>query len=332
MPGESKDVAVIVVGRDSAQFLEQTLKSLSAADWGPYNYEIIYVDNGSKDGTEAMLQSSFPDVRTIFNSSNLGFCKAANQGARVANCRLLFFLNDDTVVLDGAIRKLAEFLDQSDDASVVGSRLLYPDRSEQWSGRRFPTPLNGLLGRRSGLTRLFPNAKAVRSYLFKDALAGELPFEVDWVSAAAVMFRSKVFQVAGGFAEDYYYFHECVICDRLKKAGHRTFLHPESRIIHYEGFGSGPRPLRVQKWHIVNFHRGAFRFYCEYKNLPFLSIRRCFAATLISLRACALLLVKTFTSLRLNRAGSSGTSNRPEGPTDKDASMFPQASGISDGD
>ena len=231
---------MILVGRDSAFYLEQALRSLPAADWGQHTYEIIYVDNGSKDRTRTMLQDDFPGVQTILNAGNLGFCKAANQGAGIANSRYLFFLNDDTIVLDAAIRRLAEFLDQADEASVVGSRLLYPDGSEQYSGRTFPTLLNGIFGRRSALSRLFPNAKAVRRYLFKDQLAGDAPFEVDWVSAAAMMIRSEVFLKLGGFAEDYYYFHECVISDRLQRAGYKTYLHPDSRIIHYEGFGSGP--------------------------------------------------------------------------------------------
>jgi N-acetylglucosaminyl-diphospho-decaprenol L-rhamnosyltransferase len=326
------DIAVILVGRDSAFYLEQALRSLPAADWGSYSYEIIYVDNGSKDRTRAMLQNDFPSVNTILNSGNLGFCKAANQGARIANSRFLFFLNDDTVVLKGGIRSLAEALDRDTEISLIGSRLLYPDGSEQYSGRRFPTPLNGLLGRRSALTRLFPNAKAVRNYLFKDELDGLFPFEVDWVSAAAAMFRAEVFHLAGGFAEDYYYFHECVISERLKKLGHKTFLHPNSKIIHYEGFGSGPRPLRVQKWHISDFHRGAFRFYCEHKNLSRLDPRRALAATLMSLRACALLVIEAIASLGVKQRSLPSSVPVPLSRTYQREAVLPSIENIYDGD
>jgi N-acetylglucosaminyl-diphospho-decaprenol L-rhamnosyltransferase len=325
------DIAVILVGRDSAFYLEQALRSLPAADWGRYTYEIIYVDNGSKDRTRTMLQDDFPGVQTILNAGNLGFCKAANQGAGIANSRYLFFLNDDTIVLDAAIRRLAEFLDQADEASVVGSRLLYPDGSEQYSGRTFPTLLNGIFGRRSALSRLFPNAKAVRRYLFKDQLAGDAPFEVDWVSAAAMMIRSEVFLKLGGFAEDYYYFHECVISDRLQRAGYKTYLHPDSRIIHYEGFGSGPRPLRIQKWHIVDFHRGAFRFYCEHKNLPLFSLRRIFAATVMSSRAAILLFGKAVASLRVKRGASTKSVAIPYTPKHNVSVIQPEAGKLSNG-
>ena len=63
-------------------------------------------------------------------------------------------------------------------------RLLYPDGREQWSGRRFRGMLNGILGRRSGLTRIMPRSRVVRDYLCQDELLAGEPFAVDWVSAA----------------------------------------------------------------------------------------------------------------------------------------------------
>src|SRR4051794_28004020 len=152
-----KDIAVILIGLNASDYLRQAVQSLLAAEWRNCTYELIYVDNGSRDNTREMM-TEFPQVRTIFNNRNLGFCKAGNQGAAIADSRYLFFLNDDTIVLDDAVAMLKEFLDSTPGAGVAGSRLLYPDMSEQWSGRRFATPINGIFGRRSLLSRLFPNA------------------------------------------------------------------------------------------------------------------------------------------------------------------------------
>ena len=167
------DVAVIIIGRNASAYVRQALQSLQAAEWAKYRHEVIYVDNASTDDTREMLRE-FPQVRTIFNQKNLGFCKAGNQAVAITGARHYLFLNDDTIVLGDAIVRLTRFLDETPDAGVVGARLLYPDLSEQWSGRRFPTPLNGLLGRRSLLTRVFPNANPVRSYLFKDQISGDV--------------------------------------------------------------------------------------------------------------------------------------------------------------
>ena len=261
------DIAVVLVGLNARDYIKGCLESLAGADWRNYTHQVVYVDNGSSDDSIQMVRELFPTVQVLANDSNLGYCPAANQGARLADARFLLFLNDDTVVLDDAIPTLADFLERQADAGSVGSRLFYADMREQWSGRSFPSPLNALIGRRSLLHRLFPNAPPVVKYLKKRELQGDVPFPVDWVSAAAVMFKAEPFHSVGGFTEEYYYWHEIIIADRLRRAGWKTYLHPLSRIIHYEGKGSGHRPYEVQRFHIIDFHRGAYRVYMEHYQL-----------------------------------------------------------------
>lgn len=291
------DVSVILVGRDASHFVEGCLKSLEAAVWNDFSHEVIYVDNASKDNTLAMIRDGFPEVKVIANDSNAGFCRAANQGAGISNGRYLLFLNDDTLVVDDAIPLLIKASDSMPDAGTIGSRLLYPDGSEQWSGRKFPSPLNAIFGRRSILSRFFPGAKPVSDYLYKDQLAQHEPFVVDWVSAAAQIVRRDTFVEIGGYAEDYYYWHEAIFCDRIRRAGKQVYLHPLSKIIHFEGKGSGSRPYSVRKWHIVNFHKGAYRCYCEHYNLGRLSLTRWLAACALSTRAAALMAANRITTL-----------------------------------
>ena len=283
------DIAVIIIGLNACSYVMACIESLRTAEWRDWTYEIIYVDNGSTDGTLSMLAQKFPDVKVIANPKNLGFCKAGNQAVAISNSRFYFFLNDDTVVKDDAIPLLAELFGKVPDLGVAVSRLVFADMAEQYSGRRFPTIFNGVLGRRSLLTRLFPNAGPVKSYLYKDQLLKGEPFQIEWGSAAAMLFNRETFVAAGGFAEDYYYWHEAVICDRVSRAGKKIYLHPKSIIIHHEGHGSGARPFPVRKWHILNFHTAAYRCYCERYGLHRLSLRRCFAAVALTTRAASLL-------------------------------------------
>jgi len=252
-------------------------------------HEIIYVDNGSTDDSVLMVQTKFPGVKVIANDRNRGFCEAANQGAAIADSRYYFFLNDDTIVLEDAIPLLIEVLEAVPTAGMIGSRLLNPDLTDQWSGRRFPSAGNALFGRRSVLSRFFPNVKVLADYLYKSQLKQGSPFEVDWISAAALMIRRESFERVGGFAEDYYYFHELLICKRLTERGQKVMLHPGSRIIHYEGVGSGTRTYTIKKKHIINFHIGAYRWYCEHYNLHLLNPRRWACAVAVSIRAAALI-------------------------------------------
>ena len=114
--------------------------------------------------------------------------------------------------------------------------------------------LNAIFGRRSYLSKFFPNIKPLADYLYKDEVSRGEPFIADWVSAAAVMVRKDCFYEVGGFAEDYYYWHEAVFCDRIRSNGHEIILHPQSKIVHYEGKGSGKRTYSVMKFHIKDFH------------------------------------------------------------------------------
>jgi len=80
-----------------------------------------------------------------------------------------------------------------------------------------------------------------------------------------------------------------VFCDRLARRGRRVLLHPRSKVIHYEGQGSGARPFRRQVFHILDFHRGAFRCYCEHHRLGKLHPMRFIAAMMLATRAAVLL-------------------------------------------
>lgn len=282
---EQKDVAFIAPGVNAKRYVRECMRSLRDCDWGPYSHEIIYCDNGSTDGTLEMMADEFPEVAVMANGKNLGYCVACNLGARRANSRYYFFANDDIVVPDGAIATLIQYMDQHAEVATAGARLVFPDGSEQWSGRLFPGMAGSIFSRRGRLTRLFPNLRTVREYLCKDGVEKGEPFEVDWVSAAGQIVRPEHFWEVGGFAEDYYYWHELLLCRRFKEKGHKVILHPKSIIVHYEGVGSGPRPFHRERFHIVDFHRGAYRAYKEINDLRWFSPASLFAAVALSARA-----------------------------------------------
>lgn len=293
-----KDVAIILVGLNANRFVKECIETCLKADWSRHSYEIIYVDNGSKDASVEMVREHFPTVRVIANDSNLGYCIAANQGARISEARQFFFLNDDTIVYPDALPIVIDYLDAHPEVGVVGSRLLNTDLTDQWSGRRFPSMWNAILGRRSWLSKVFPNAKALTDYLYRDEVAAGKPFEADWVSAAALLVDRDTFARVGMFAEDYYYWHEAVFCDRVRRAGKAIMLHPDSKIIHYEGKGSGPRPYPVQRWHILDFHKGAYRCAVEHYNLGRFHPARWFTAAALAARAALLLAKASLTAPR----------------------------------
>lgn len=292
------DVSIVLVGLNACRFILDCIASVQAARWPGCSFEVIYVDNGSRDDSVAQVRERYPHVTLIANPTNRGYCPAANQGARMARGDYCYFLNDDTLVLDDAIARALRTLKAHPGAGAVGSRLLNLDRSDQWSGRRFPTFWNAFLGRRSWLTRWLPHAAPVADYLCKNEVARGLPFEADWVSAAALLVSVRDHWAVGGFAEDYYYWHEAVYCDRLRVQGRRVLLDPQSQIVHYEGQGSGQRSAPVLRWHIRDFHRGALRCFCEHHDLAPSHPLRWLVRAALGTRAGLLLSANWLTALR----------------------------------
>lgn len=257
------DVCIILVGRNSRKHLASCLDSLAAIDWGGFTGEVFYVDNASSDGSTELVRSRCPDAKIISNSSNVGFCKACNQAVLASEARYVYLLNNDTLLLPNSIRPLVEFLDSHPAAGAAANRLLNPDRSDQWSARRFPNWRNALLGRRTPFNRRFAESSAVRGYLYKDQMAGVDAFAVDWVPGSCTLARREAYQQAGMLPENLHYWSDAVFCLRLQRAGWSVHVVPSSPLIHIEGEGTGRKTAEVRRWLISDFHRGAYYFYCE---------------------------------------------------------------------
>lgn len=268
------DIAVILVGFNSGSYLQQCVESLESAKWRAYSHQVVYVDNGSSDGSVEMLRQLLPRATIIANSQNAGFSKACNQGVAATDSRYIYLLNVDTLLFPDSVTMLAEFLDQTPYAGAAGNRLLNADRSDQWSARRFPTWRNVLFGRRSRLGRRFPDLPLVRHYLYKDQLARGKPFPVDWIPGSCTLVRREAYKRIGGLPEGMHYWSDAVFCDRLRRAGWEIYCLPKAALIHFEGNATGHKSRTLRRWLISDFHRGAYQFYCEHHNLgPYNPIR-----------------------------------------------------------
>ena len=105
--------SIIVATHDNLVFTRMSLESV-LADTDYKNFEVIVVDNASTDGTPEYLRTlaaQNPQVRAIFNTENLGFAKANNQGLAAATGEFLILLNNDTIVPPGWLGRLLRHLD-----------------------------------------------------------------------------------------------------------------------------------------------------------------------------------------------------------------------------
>lgn len=261
-------IGVVIVSWNVRDLLRACLASLGEAGRPT---RVVVVDNASSDGSAAMLRAEFPAVGLIANTDNRGFTAANNQGFRALGLRLgdetaggldatrpgrVLILNPDAELAPGALDDLAECLDRHPEAAAAGPRLVYGDGAPQESRRRFPGLWTGILEATPWAWH-WPDNPVARRYHMRD-VPPELPGRVDWLSGAAILFRSEALEAADGFDEGFFmYSEELDLCRRLRDLGWSVRYCPAARVTHHEGRSSA----QVVDARHRHFQRSRIRYY-----------------------------------------------------------------------
>ena len=219
------DCSIIIPVWNKVEFTRQCLTALGPAT-EDVSFELIVVDNGSTDGTKEFLASLGGDVRIITNQANLGFAKACNQGAAAAHGRYLVFLNNDTIPVTGWLDPLVQEVTDHPDTAVVGSKLLYPDRTVQHAG----IGISRMTGLPYHVYKGFDDAQS----------AVNRRRELNAVTGACMLVRREAFRDCGGFDEGYVNgFEDADLCLKIRERHGVIVYQPKSVLIHLESQTEG---------------------------------------------------------------------------------------------
>lgn len=240
-------VSIIIVNYNTCNLLRECLSSIFQHTHG-LDFEIIVIDNASSDGSREMLEKEFPQVIRIYNSRNMGFAAANNQGIKRAAGDYLLLLNSDTQIIGEAIRDTYGFMEEHPQAGIAGCRLLHADGTLQPSCRSFPSVWN-IFVESFFLYLIFRKTKLFGKY-YMSHFDHQSVREVDVVMGAFMFIRRATFDVVGLFDEDYFlYSEETDFCYRAHRAGFKTFFFPHAAIIHLEGGSASNSQVRFQRLH-----------------------------------------------------------------------------------
>jgi len=260
--GRPRSISIIVVSWNTAELLAACLASIehTVRQAGGWAVQVIVVDNGSTDGTGAMLERGFPWVVTIRNSANLGFARANNQGLARSVGDAVLFLNSDAILQDGAVAILYASLMDHPDAGAVGPQIVNPDGSPQRSHGRLPGVAREIVGayRIDDLEAWFARRADRRGGLDRPAAACR---RVERVSFACTLLRRAAIEAIGPlderfefYSEDYDYFK------RLKDGGWAALFCPSARVYHRWGASSAQRP----EWAMRQLYRGKRLYFAKH--------------------------------------------------------------------
>ncbi len=194
------DVSVCIANWNCRELLRACLESLLDQPQG-VRLEVIVVDNASADGAAEMVEQEFPEVVLYRNADNAGFARANNQAARRAQGRYLLFLNNDTAVPAGTLRRLVDYAQAHPEVGMIGPGLR--DGSGRWQVSYRQRPGLATLLHRTTLFRWTGLLRAAYRRYRRQDFDPRRTRRVDVLMGAAVLLPRKVFFDCGAWDEDY---------------------------------------------------------------------------------------------------------------------------------
>lgn len=230
-------LSVIYVNYNTQSLLEDSLRSL-VQNLQISNYEVIVVDNASKDFDQKSLINIYSLLKCKVLNNNIGFGGGNNVGAAEAKGKYLWFLNTDTLVPeDNNIPMLLEFLDTNKEYAAATPLLKNADMAVQKAQvANFPSIPRMILEKPFGLiARLIPITKKWQAS-YNPGYTPDKDCDVEQAVAAALVVRSDVFDGIKGFSKEYFmYYEDTDLCRKIASLGMKIRFFTNAKIIHLLG-------------------------------------------------------------------------------------------------
>ena len=204
---EAVELSVVVACKNEAAHVPLLVESLSRQAWTG-TWEVVFADNGSTDGTVAVLDRHWNDLprpALVDASDRPGAAHARNKGVESSTGAKLVFVDADDVVADGYIAALAAALDR---APIACARVGFERLNPRWLREVWPRRWQ-----HDGLLDYF----------------GFLPF----AGAGTLAMRRAIFEEAGGFDSRYPTYEEADFCWRVQLAGHPPPVFVPEAVLEY---------------------------------------------------------------------------------------------------
>lgn len=214
----STSVYIVIVTYNPKIWIDKCFSSLRKST---IPLKIIVIDNGSIDGSQALIQEKYPEVEFIDAKQNLGFGKGNNIGIKKAydaGADYIFLLNQDAWIENNTIQKLIEVANQNPEYGIIS-----------------PMHLNGN-GSTLDNNFSFYIATGLSKSLFSDMYLNTYDNKIysqKFVNAAAWLMTRKCIENVGGFSPSFFHYSEDDnYCQRVLYHGFKIGVVPMAKIYH----------------------------------------------------------------------------------------------------
>lgn len=234
--------SIVILNYNGEKHLKRFLPSV--VNHCPPSAEVIVVDNASTDGSLKLLQSRFPEVKTMVFEKNYGFAGGYNRALENIEADVFVLLNSDVEVTPGWLEVLVKRMEERPQITACQPKIrsvTEPEKFEHAGASGGFLDKNGYPFCRG---RIFDHCE-------RDIGQHDDSREVFWATGACLLIRAKAFKEAGGFDENLFaHMEEIDLCWRLKNRGHQIYCFPDSVVYH---LGGGTLSVKNPKKTYLNF-------------------------------------------------------------------------------
>lgn len=227
MTNSSPDISFITICyngfKDTCELIESLHKKLKSV-----SYEIIVVDNASREDEAAKIHELYPTVISIRSNENGGFSGGNNIGIRAAKGKYIFLINNDTYIESDEIAYLVERLESRPEIGGVSPkiRFAFPPQHIQFAGF---TPLTKITLRNNMLGFDCP-----------DDGSYDIPHPTPYLHGAAMIIKREVIEKIGMMPEIFFlYYEEIDWSTSMARAGYELWYEPRCTVFHKESQSTG---------------------------------------------------------------------------------------------
>jgi GT2 family glycosyltransferase len=247
--------AIIIVNWNGKKYLKDCFNSLR--EQTKKDFKVIFVDNGSQDGSADFVRKNYPETEIKEISRNMGFAAGYNLGMRIAmkddNIENIIVLNNDTKLDEKFVEKISNCAERHPSAAAIQPKVLnFFDKKM--------IDCAGIYISRDGTAHNRGYGSGAEKY--------DQEKEIFGANGTASLFRrtalEKIKMADGGFFDrDFFAFYEDVdLAWRLNYAGFQSFFCPEALVYHVHSGTAGKSSLMKAYY----LHRNYF--FTVIKNYP----------------------------------------------------------------
>lgn len=255
------NLSIIIVSWNVRDLLRKCLKSIYEKTQG-IEFEVIVVDNASKDNSAQMVLKEFPQVTLIASNENMGFARGNNMGLEQASGKYVLFMNPDMELVENSFPKLIELMNKDSQIALSTCQLIYPDGSLQRNVKNNPGTCDQILI----LLKLhhFFQPKCLKKYLAKNFDYSKEQ-EVKQIMGAFIFANAEIIKKPEGWDSSYFVWWEDLdLCKRVQDAGYKILYTPITKVMHYEAKAFEQQQSLEKQ---IRFNRGMRIYFRKHSNI-----------------------------------------------------------------